>query len=293
MKLSYALAILITLILVGNYLPSAQSTTTASSTINISITIPGGGGGGGGGTVVKNPAVINFSGYAYPEAIITFLKDGKVIGTALADDAGLFSSSANVEPGVVTLGIWARSKSGLNSATTNVRMSVVANAKINIANIFLSPTITADKFKLQKGGTLRIYGDAFPGSLVRIFNNLSSDNTPIAEVRADVNGLWEYYFPTEDLGEGQYSIKANAQIDSPFMVSEFSENLEFTIAEIKCSGADFNFDSRVNIVDFSILIFYWQRNPSIGTITNICTDLNKDEIVNIFDFSILMYDWTD
>ena len=77
------------------------------------------------------------------------------------------------------------------------------------------------------------------------------------------------------------------------MVSQFSPDLEFTIAEISCSGADFNFDTRVNIVDFSILIFYWERNPTIGDPTNICTDLNTDEIVNIFDFSILMHEWTE
>ena len=94
------------------------------------------------------------------------------------------------------------------------------------------------------------------------------------------------------MGDGEYSIKVNAQMNIPHLVSPFSDNLEFTIAEIQCRGADFNFDTRVNIIDFSILIFYWESDPAIGNITNICTDLNTDEIVNIFDFSILMHQWT-
>jgi len=55
-----------------------------------------------------------------------------------------------------------------------------------------------------------------------------------------------------------------------------------------CNGADFNHDSKVNSVDFSILLAFWKtafpfRNP--------CVDLNGDNKVNSVDFSILMYQW--
>lgn len=266
-----------------------QVSSTLTSGVSITITGTSTGGGGGG---VKNPATVTLSGLAYPNAIVTFLRNGVVIGTALARPDGSFTKNASIDPGFITFGVWAKDNGGLTSATSNITINVKANSYIDISNIFLSPTITADKFNLQKGGTLRIFGTAFPGSLVRLFNNLSPSGNPIGEVIADINGAWEYFFPTEDLGDGEYSLKANAQITLPFMVSAFSKDLEFTIAEITCRGADFNLDSRVNIVDFSILIFYWQRNPAIGDITNICTDLNTDEIVNIFDFSILMHQWT-
>lgn len=272
--------------------PEVHGQASSTITSGVSITITGTSTGGGGGRGVKNPADITFSGFAYPNAVVTLLKNGTVIGTALTQNDGTFIKNAMVDSGLITFGIWARDNSGLTSATANLTINVEANSKVYISNIFLSPTITADKFNLQRGGTLRIFGSAFPGSVVRLFNNLSASQTPIAEVIADINGAWEYFFPTGNLGDGQYSLKANAQIDSPFMVSSFSENLEFTIAEIQCSGADFNLDARINIIDFSILIFYWQRNPAIGDPTNICTDLNTDEIVNIFDFSILMHQWT-
>lgn len=266
-----------------------QSATTLTS--GVSITISDGTGGGGPG--VKNPATVTFSGFAYPEAVITYLRNGTVVGTSLARIDGTYTNTVSIDPGLITFGVFARDDGELTSATANITLNVKANSHIDISNIFLSPTITADRFKLQRGGTLRIFGSAFPESLVRLFNNLSSNNNPIAEINTGVGGAWEYFFPTEDLGEGGYSLKVNAQIANPFMVSPFSENLEFTIAELVCSGADFNFDTRVNIIDFSILIFYWQKNPAIGDITNICTDLNTDEIVNIFDFSILMHQWTN
>jgi len=266
-----------------------QTSSTITSGVSVTISEPGGGGGGPG---VKNPATVTFSGFAYPSAVVTHLRNSTVVGTSLAREDGTFINTVSIDPGLVTFGLFARDDQGLTSATANITLNVKANSHIDISNIFLSPTITADKFKLQKGGTLRIFGSAFPESLVRLFNNLSTDNNPITTINTGDGGAWEYFFPTENLGEGGYSLKANAQIDNPFMISPFSENLEFTIAELACSGADFNFDSRVNIVDFSILIFYWQRNPAIGNIINICTDLNLDNIVDIYDFSILMHQWT-
>jgi hypothetical protein len=51
---------------------------------------------------------------------------------------------------------------------------------------------------------------------------------------------------------------------------------------------DLNKDGKINIVDFSILMYFWnQTNPS-----NPCADINKDGIVNLTDFSIMLYWWT-
>ena len=57
---------------------------------------------------------------------------------------------------------------------------------------------------------------------------------------------------------------------------------------LTCKGADLNFDGKVNIIDFSILLYFWgQTKPA-----NIYADINFDGIVNIIDFSIMMYQWT-
>ena len=55
-----------------------------------------------------------------------------------------------------------------------------------------------------------------------------------------------------------------------------------------CNGADFNFDHKVNTVDFSILLYFWETKPPFG---NKCADINQDGQVNSVDFSILLYQW--
>lgn len=54
------------------------------------------------------------------------------------------------------------------------------------------------------------------------------------------------------------------------------------------SHGDINKDGHINIVDFSIMMFYWgQTDPA-----NPCVDLNHDHLVDITDFSIMLYWWT-
>jgi len=55
-----------------------------------------------------------------------------------------------------------------------------------------------------------------------------------------------------------------------------------------CNGADFNHDTKVNSVDFSILLFFWKTQAPFS---NPCVDINKDSQVNSVDFSILLYQW--
>ena len=60
------------------------------------------------------------------------------------------------------------------------------------------------------------------------------------------------------------------------------------VSAVSCNGADFNGDSKVNSVDFSILLAFWQKLPPFK---NPCVDINKDNKVNSVDFSILLYQW--
>ena len=56
----------------------------------------------------------------------------------------------------------------------------------------------------------------------------------------------------------------------------------------KCNGkADLNHDCKVNLVDFSIMAYWYGRaNPPASV------DLNGDKKVNLIDFSIMAYYWT-
>ena len=72
--------------------------------------------------------------------------------------------------------------------------------------------------------------------------------------------------------------------------SEYSQTVSFSIVppSFVCRGADLNFDGKVDIIDFSILLYFWgETSPE-----NICADINQDQIVDLVDFSIMMYYWT-
>lgn len=52
--------------------------------------------------------------------------------------------------------------------------------------------------------------------------------------------------------------------------------------------ADFNGDGKINMIDFSILLFYFDKPISIAS----RYDLNSDGIIDIIDISILLFYWT-
>ncbi|MBP6855809.1 MAG: hypothetical protein KBC26_02460 [Candidatus Pacebacteria bacterium] len=60
------------------------------------------------------------------------------------------------------------------------------------------------------------------------------------------------------------------------------------LVNTQCRGADFNLDSKVNSIDFSILLAFWK---TASPFKNPCVDINTDLRVDSVDFSILMYQW--
>ena len=55
-----------------------------------------------------------------------------------------------------------------------------------------------------------------------------------------------------------------------------------------CRRSDFNCDTKVSSIDFSILLYFWKSNPPFN---NQYVDINKDGKIDSVDFSILLYDW--
>jgi hypothetical protein len=55
-----------------------------------------------------------------------------------------------------------------------------------------------------------------------------------------------------------------------------------------CNGSDFNKDTMVNSIDFSILLYFWK---TIFPFANPCVDVNLDKKVDSIDFSIMLFKW--
>ncbi|MCK5211196.1 dockerin type I repeat-containing protein, partial [Candidatus Parcubacteria bacterium] len=113
----------------------------------------------------------------------------------------------------------------------------------------------------------------------------------IKETASLEDGKWELVFNTEPLAEDFHTAKALFQVavEGNIIRSGFSKSVSFYVGKVGgeavCPGADLNGDGRVNLVDFSILLFWW------GT-DNECADQNQDGKVDLIDFSIMMFYWT-
>jgi hypothetical protein len=235
---------------------------------------------GGGGWVAYATAI--FKGKAYPGALVTILKNGIVATTFKADTTGYFSESLTGLPAkIYTFGIWAEDSEGRKSLTLNYSISLIGGKKTTM-EIFLPPTFELDTKEMEQGEDLAMAGQTFPLSNLNIFVNGLAKKTS-----ADKEGKWSYKLDTTSLALGTHTAKVQSQTDEGEQ-SPFSQTLSFLISPPKCRGADLNFDDEVNIIDFSILLYFWHSTSP----ENICADINQDGIVNLIDFSIMMYQWT-
>ncbi len=253
-----------------------------TSGIGISATVSAGVGGGGGGGGTAN---VIFGGRAYPRAFITLLKNGSVAATFLAENTGLFSRElTGLSGGTYNFGIFAEDSEGRRSVTLSFTIGILGGTTTTISRIFLPPTISLFPVEVERGDEINISGQVFPKSRVNIF---ISPGEIIKEIIATEEGKWAYKLDTTPLTEREYQIRAKAFYGEGEQ-SQFSQAISFSLLLPKCQGADLNFDGKVNIVDFSILLYFWgQKKPA-----NRCADINFDGIVNIVDFSIMMYWWT-
>ena len=145
---------------------------------------------------------------------------------------------------------------------------------------------------IKQGDTLNLFGFAPPAASVSVFVN--SPQQYMEKVTAAASGAWFKAFNTAVLDIGGHSSRSQASKDN--LLSPYSNTIEFQVGDTsveappagQCKRSDLNCDQRVNLTDFSILLFFWNKtNPS-----NARADINNSGRVDLTDFSILLYDWT-
>ncbi|MFH1451539.1 MAG: dockerin type I repeat-containing protein, partial [bacterium] len=244
--------------------------------------------GGGGGVTIVLPANVVFEGRAYPKAFLTLLRNGQVAATFFAEDSGLFEKElTGVPSGTYAFGIWAQDSKGRKSVTVSFTVGILPERTTTISGIFISPTIEVGPTQVEKGEIVDIAGQVFPESEVNVF--IASDEM-VKTTKASLTGDWIYKLDTGSLEETEHKTRARA-VYGDGEQSPFSQTLSFLVVKrgaLVCQGADLNFDKKVNLIDFSILLYYWHQKKS----ANICADINQDGIVDLVDFSIMMYYWT-
>lgn len=284
MKRAITLALCICLTIAPWALVFRVSAETLS--ISAQVNAPGGGGSGGGGSVQTS---IHFSGRAYPFSRVTILKDGIVVGTTISGPDAKFSVSiGNLSSGNATFGVFSEDARGIRSEVFSFPIVITSGATIDISGIFIAPTIDVDKSEVKQGDTITIFGQSTPESSVII--SIHSPVELFSTVPTDASGAYLLAYDTSQLNLGIHETKSKTQLANE--ISPYGKVVSFvvgdeSIAKSACSIADLNCDGHVNLIDFSIMAFWYQKS---GIPTKV--DLNQDNAVNLVDFSILAYYWT-
>ena len=197
--------------------------------------------------------------------------------------------TSDVTPGATTFGFWALDGSGKRSITFTTTFQVSQNAVTTVSNVFLPPTIDLASKKVKITDLLDAFGSTAPVAKVSLFvdkeKNARSTATPSSP------GLWKTDVALTGLtDEAFHSIKA---IFEQFGTGDqaksgYSQSLNFYIGLRDVAtpkNGDLNGDGKINLVDFSILLFHFGTDHEIA-------DLNNDGRVNLTDFSILLFNWT-
>ena len=250
----------------------------------------GGSGGGGGSDVDLGDTIINVVGRAYPSRTLNFLLDSQSVGTVRSDNDGEFEFAIDASPGTVSLGIWTNDRNGVRSITLNNTFDVTQGAITNLNGVVLPPTITVDEQNVDPGDQVTVYGQSVPEQTVELHVDQSE---LVLETTAAGDGDWSIVLDTNEISIAEHTLRARTITGSPPLTTEsaFSSSIQLFVGVDgqATTPTDLNRDGSINLIDFSILIFWW---GTAGGNSNPSADINGNGNVGLEDFSILLFNWT-
>jgi hypothetical protein len=267
----------------------------------------GGGGGGGsggssgssaGGGFESNDAPFRsgdgrviVSGFGYPNSTVGILVDGKFFDDVRTNSSGAYSVTLDeIARGVYTFGVYGEDSNDVRSSVFSTSFTVSGARTSALSNINVPPSILVSPDPVNPGQTLTISGYALLDSVVTIENGRINSSAQTLTANANASGAWSVTVDTSSFSRDTYQVRAKSKQDGG-RETRFS-NYEFygvgQSAEAPIN-ADLNRDGSVNLIDFSILLFWWNSN---GGDSDPPADINRDGNVSLTDFSILLFNWT-
>jgi hypothetical protein len=270
----------------------------------------GSGGGGGGGTGGRTGSTagggfestdapfrsgdgrVIISGTAYPNSTVGILVDGNFFETTRSNSIGVYSITLDeIARGAYTFGIYAEDSDDIRSSTFSTSFTVTGARTSALGNINIAPSIKVEPDPVNPGEALTISGYAIPDSEITIENGkINGSVSQILTAQAGSNGRWSVSPDTSGYTVSTYQVRAKAAQEG----GDFTNFSEYTFYGVGQSAdvpidADLNRDGKVNLIDFSILLFWWNSN---GGDSDPPADINRDGDVSLTDFSILLFNWT-
>lgn len=267
----------------------------------------GGGGGGGSGSDEGDEAGGGFetreapyrsgdgrvviSGLAFPNADITILVDGQVAEQTTADSSGDYEITIDeIARGAYTFGVYGEDENGVRSSTFSTSFTVSGARTSALSNINILPTILVEPDPVEPGEVLTISGYSLPDAEIRLENGRIDGASETLTTTSDGDGLWSLEIDTAGFSRDTYQVRARA-IQSGTRSTRFSDYTFYGVgqeADVPLN-TDLNRDGFVNLIDFSILLFWWGGD---GGDSDPPADINGDGTVSLTDFSILLFNWT-
>lgn len=307
--------------LLGNY--SVYPTVTVAAA---APTPSSGGGGGSGGfsTIIPSssgaaasapaatPAVVPpvtatttpgkteviFNGKTSPNAKLTLLKDGAAVGSFTASESGEFIINLpNVDVGRYNFVLYGDDSKGVRSGSFTKSVDVIKDKSTKVENVVIAPTVGLNKSKVkygEKGETVLVSGQTYPLAKVKIV--VSGKSKLSVQKTADKNGQYSYVFDAGTVEKGDYTFQVSVDTTVVSQAVNLNVGNETVLSAGKVAVKyDLNGDSQVNLVDFSILAF-WYNKPAPADAKQLDIfkklDLNGDAKIDLKDFSILVSGWT-
>ena len=267
----------------------------------------GGGGGGGGGSSLggsgefesedgpfeSGDGRVIFNGFAHPRSEIVVLVDGNEAIRGTAEATGRYSITLDgIARGVYTFGVYGIDQDGVRSSTFSTSFTVSGARVTSLSNINVPPSVTVTPDPVDPGTDVTISGYTVPNSEVTLEHeregSVASKQT--FTITSNRDGRWEQVLDTSGFTTGPHQARASVKTED-FGSSNFSNYVRYGVGEALAdtNPADLNRDGRVNLVDFSILLFWWETD---GGDSDPPADINRDGVVNLVDFSILLFNWT-
>ncbi len=261
-----------------------------------------GGGAGGGGLDDDKPyesgdARVAISGYAFPGSRVTVLVDGTAVETGIsAGSNGSFSYTIDaIARGVYTFGVFALDRDSTKSSTFTTTFSVAGARESTLSNVNLMPTIKVAPNPVDIGAQVVFSGYAIPNSTVTIETEQDKRGSPkTLTATSDSSGRWSASQSTAGFAKGTWKVRAKSvQTGGSLLSTNFSQYTSYGVGgatpALTGSNSDLNRDGKVNLVDFSILLFHWNTD---GGKSDPPADINRDGKVSLTDFSIMIFNWT-
>jgi hypothetical protein len=167
---------------------------------------------------------------------------------------------------------------------------VTQGAVTNLNGIYIPPTIRVENTNINPGDIITLSGQSIPSATVEV---LIDNGARTLTTTSDASGFWSIQFNTSGISAGLHTAKPRfltgsgaLRIESPYGTSL---SLNIGVEGRATSNSDLNRDGKVNLIDFSILIFWW---GTPGGNSNPPADINQNGRVGLEDFSILLFNWT-